>query len=114
MFSIEEALVFGWQKTKQNSNVIFQVVFTLFVLQILSSVIWSAAPNSVAGVLSSIAFGFAGFVASIGLTLMSLRIAQGKHIEYKDIIPPFSLLWRYIVATLLAGLLVAGVGIGVF
>jgi hypothetical protein len=53
----------------------------------------------------------AQFVVGVGLTLIALRIAQGKHVELSELIPPAQLLWRYFAATLLVGLIIGGVAL---
>ncbi len=47
-------------------------------------------------------------MVGVGLTLITLRIAQGKHVTYREIIPPLEVLWRYAAANILAGLIIVG------
>ena len=105
-FSIEEALRFGWQKTKENSLVLFEVLLTLFALQVVSAIIRSSLHGTALGALASIAVGVAGIVLGTGLLLITLRVARGEPIEYKQIVPPMSLVWKVFLASLLIGVLV--------
>ncbi len=42
-FLISEALQFGWEKTKAHSGLLFQVLLTLFALQVLYAVVGAGA-----------------------------------------------------------------------
>jgi hypothetical protein len=105
-FSIEESLKFGWAKTKEHSGLIFKALLTIFALEIASAIVSKVLENTLIGFLGNLAIGIAGFVVGVGLTFISLRIAQGKHVEFKDIIPPLEVLWRYFLASLLVCLAV--------
>ncbi|TSC68524.1 MAG: hypothetical protein G01um101456_611 [Parcubacteria group bacterium Gr01-1014_56] len=107
-FSIVESLKFGWEKTKQHSGLLFQVLLTLFALQVLYAMVSRVLEGSAIGFLAIVALMVAEFVVGVGLTLITLRIAQGKHVEYKDIVPPLQMLWQYALASALAGLIVLG------
>ena len=106
LFSIEESLSFGWAKTKEHSGLIFKSLLTLFAVQIAYMIVEKVLVGTLMGILGQIALTFAEFVVGVGLTLITLRIAQGKHVEFKDIIPPVDVLWRYFVASLVAGLII--------
>ena len=103
---IKESLEFGWKKTRQHSGLLFQVLVTLFALQVMYAIVSRVLENSAIGFLAILALVFAEFVVGVGLTLVALRLAQGKHAEYKNIIPPADVLWRYALANLLAGLVI--------
>ena len=105
-FSIEESLRFGWEKTKQHSGLLFQVLLTLFVLQVVYAIVSRVLAGSAIGALAMVALAVAEFVVGVGLTLITLRIAQGKHVEYKNIIPPLQMLWHYALANILAGIII--------
>lgn len=107
-FSIRESLKFGWAHTKQHSGLLFKVLLVIFALQVLSAIITRVLEGTLIGVLATMAVGIAGFAVGVGFTLITLRIAQGKHVEFKEIIPPFQTLWNYFAANFLVGLIIFG------
>jgi hypothetical protein len=107
-FSIGESLAFGWQKTKAHSGVIFPVLLINIILMGAYSIVANEPTLTLMGMLWAFALGVGGFITGTGLTLIALRIAQGKHVEFKNIIPLPELLWRYLLAGVLVGLVVMG------
>ncbi|HVV38932.1 MAG TPA: hypothetical protein VHD31_01245 [Candidatus Paceibacterota bacterium] len=106
-FSIEESLKFGWEQTKAHSKVLFQILLTIFALQVVQAIIGDTIQHEMIGVLATIAVVIAETVVGIGLTLVTLKIAKHEHVSYGDIIPPLKLSWNYILATMLAALITA-------
>ena len=102
--SIKESIRFGWAKTRAHSTVIFQVLLTLFAVQIAQQVVTRVLAHTLDGALASAALFVLAIVLGIGFTLITLRIAQGKHAVYQDILPGFSVWLPYIGASLLAGI----------
>jgi hypothetical protein len=111
-FSITESLKFGWHKTKAQSGLLFKALLVIFTLQVCYAVVNHVLDGEVIGVLAALAISIAQFVTGVGFTLITLRIAQGKHTELSDIIPPLEVLWRYFAATALVGLIVLAVMVG--
>lgn len=105
-FSIEEAFRFGWQKTKEHSALLFKVLLTLFAIQVAYAMVGRVLEGSTFGIVASLALGIASYVVGVGLTVIVLKIAQGKHVEYDDILQPIEILWKYALANLLAGVLI--------
>ena len=105
-FSIKEALWFGWEKTKKHSAVLFQILLTLFALEVMYALVSNVLEHSAIGFLAIVALVIAEFVVGVGLVLVTLRIAQGKHVEYKNVIPSLDILWRSALANLLMGLII--------
>lgn len=105
-FSIEEALKFGWHKTRQHSTILFQVLLTLFALNVVQAMVSSVLRHQLIGVLALIAIAITEFLVGVGLTLMTLKIAKGEHVKYVDIIPPVQTAWHYFLAAVLVGLFV--------
>ncbi len=105
-FSIEESLRFGWQKTKENSLVLFEVVLTLFALEVVSAIIKSSLHGTALGALASLVVGVVGIVLGTGLLLITLKVARGEPVEYKQIVPPVEVVWSVFLASLLLGVLV--------
>jgi hypothetical protein len=107
VFSIEDSLRFGWQKTKEHSLVLFQVVLTLFAFNIVSSIIQSALQSAPAlNFLLSLLFTVVGVVLGTGLLVITLKIAKGQAVSYRDIVPPLELVWWVFLASILVGVLV--------
>ncbi|HVZ75805.1 MAG TPA: hypothetical protein VG934_00855 [Candidatus Paceibacterota bacterium] len=102
-FSIREALKFGWAQTKAHSKVVFQVVLSLFALQVAQAIVQATLPNTLIGWLAVAALVIAQIVMGIGLTLISLKIAKGQQVSYNDAFPPAKLCWQYLAASVLAG-----------
>lgn len=114
MFSIKEAIVFGWHKLKANSALVFGVVLTLFALEIFSSIIEKSLENTPAGAVLSIIFSAAGIVLGAGMTYIFLRLARSEAARYRDIVPAIRIIWKYfatsVITTVIALLpLAAGV-----
>ena len=105
-FSIKEALLFGWHKTRLHSGLLFKILITLFALMVAQELVSVVLKQSVIGFLAVFALTVAQFVAGVGLVLVTLRIAQGRHASYENIVPPLQTLWQYAVAHLLAGLII--------
>jgi Co/Zn/Cd efflux system component len=110
--SLKESLSFGWHKTKSHSGLLFKILLILFGLQVVYAVVGRVLEGTLIGALAVVALSVAQFVVGVGLTLVTLRIAQGKHVELKEIVPPLEVLWRYFLASVLVGLIVMGVIVG--
>jgi len=96
-FSIEEALRFGWEKTKQHSLLVFQIVLTIFALNVAQSVVQKVLEGTFTGAVAVLVLGIVSSVLTIGAVLISLKLARGEHTVYNDLVPPWSLIWRYYV-----------------
>ncbi len=108
IFSIREALRFGWEKTRNNSGLLFSIIISVFALQVVSSVVADELGKTWEGFFVGFLFGAVGVVLGVGFTRVVLKIAKSERAGYKDIIPPFKLLWEYVVVSFLAGLIIFG------
>lgn len=108
VFSIEESLKFGWEKTKAHSMILFQALLTLFAYEIVASSINHAFKHSAGSGLAWLIVAIVGAFLSAGFIVITLKIARGERAVYKDIIPPVRLVWDMTIASLLTGLLVLG------
>jgi hypothetical protein len=104
-FHIKEAIVFGWHKVKAHSGLVFGVVLTMFALQVASSLVQKGLQGTALGAAASIVLALLGIVLGAGMTLIFLKLAKGERAQYKDIIPPMKLVWKYFCASLLAGII---------
>jgi hypothetical protein len=102
--SIEESIKFGWEKTHKHSTIIFQSLLTLFGVQIAEQIVMRVLNGTLEGALAGAVLFVLAIVLGIGFTLIVLRIAQGKHVTYQDIVPPINVWVSYIGASLLAGI----------
>jgi hypothetical protein len=112
-FSVQESLAFGWRKTREHSGLLFQILLTLFAIQVMYAIVSRVLEGSLIGALALLALGVASFIVGVGFTVITLRLAQGKHAEFKEIIPPVQLLWQYFAASILTGLVIMGVFLGI-
>ncbi len=109
VFSIEESLRFGWQKTKAHSKLLFQVLLALFALQVVSAIVQKTLEHTFIGGIASLVLGVVGIIVGTGFTLITLKIAKGEVAVFKDIVPPMRLVWYVFLASVLVGILtVAG------
>ena len=107
-FSIQEAIRFGWHKTREHSALVFQVVLTIFGLQVLQAVVAKTIESSALGLMASVVLVVLEFFVGIGATVIALKLARNYHAAYADIMPPARMAWRYLLASLLVALFVLG------
>ena len=105
--SIEESIRFGWEKTRLHSTLIFQVIVTLFAVQVAEQVVTRVLRHTFEGALASAGLFVLAVVLGIGFTLIILRIAEGKAAVYQDVVPPVGVSVSYIGAVILAGIITA-------
>lgn len=104
-FSVKEAIVFGWHKLKAHSGLVFGVVLTMFALQVASSLVDKGLEGTLVGAAASIVLAILGIVLGAGMTLIFLRLAKGEHTQYRDIVPPLGLVWKYFLTSVLVGII---------
>ncbi|MDE1924809.1 MAG: hypothetical protein KGH79_01350 [Patescibacteria group bacterium] len=105
-FSINESLTFGWTTLKAHSALVFKIVLTLLALQVAYAIVTKVLAGTALGFLAAIVLFIAEVVLGIGATLVTLKLAKGEYTTYNDIVPPARLAWRYVLASLLAGLII--------
>lgn len=106
MFSIREAVVFGWHKLKERSGLVFGVVLTMFALEVVSSMVQKTLQGTLLGAMASIVLAIAGIVLGAGATLIFLRLVKGEPARYRDIVPEIRLVWKYFAVSVLTGVIV--------
>jgi hypothetical protein len=102
--SIEESIRFGWAKTRQHSTIIFQIMMTLFAVEIVRQIVQRVLGSTFEGGAAMALLFVLNTVLGVGFTLITLRIAEGKPVEYRNLIPPMNVWLPYIGATVLAGI----------
>lgn len=105
-FSIEEALRFGWTKTRAHSGLLFQIMLTLFAVQVAGSIVDKVLHDTLEGFFALMALNIIGLFLGVGFTLITLKLARGEHAAYRDIWPSLKLVWHYFCATAVSGLLI--------
>ena len=105
-FSIRESLRFGWDTTRANSAIVFQVVLTLLALQIAGSIIQKVLAHTLLGGLGSAVIFILNIFVSVGATVISLKLARGEEVAYREIIPDWRLTLRFMVAGIIAAIVV--------
>ncbi len=105
-FSIHEALRFGWHKTRDHSALLFQVLLTLFALQVTSAIVDKVLAGTVLGVLASFALAVAGVILGAGFMHIALKLAHSQPAHYHDLVPKAQTVWLYFCTSVVAGLLV--------
>ncbi|MCC7500551.1 DUF975 family protein [Candidatus Nomurabacteria bacterium] len=120
-FSIKEVFKAGWHTLRAHSGLVFAVVLTMFAIEVALQIVEKTLQNSATGATASIVLSIASAALGIGATIIALRLAEGKHATYQNIIPSWTIFWRTLVAGLLMILVVGGpllvgaaVGAGVF
>ncbi|HEV8666867.1 MAG TPA: hypothetical protein VN665_03415 [Candidatus Paceibacterota bacterium] len=103
--SIEESIRFGWEKTRTHSSIVFQVLLTLFAVQIAQQIVQRVLDGTLEGAVANAILFILSIVLGVGFTLITLRIAQGRHAAYADIFPPVNVWVSYLGATILAAII---------
>ncbi len=104
-FSIEESLSFGWRQTRAHSRLLFQILLTLFAINVAHLIVMRVLGQSLVGFLSGVALVVAEVVIGIGLTYVCLKIAKGQGPTYGDVAPPLPLLWQFVAASFITGII---------
>jgi hypothetical protein len=104
-FFIKDSILFGWQKLREHSALLFGATLTLFALEIAMSMTERTFGVTVPGLLVSFALGVVGLVIGCGFTLIALRVAEDVPATYRDMLPPGRLVWKYFCASVVAGIL---------
>lgn len=120
-FSIKEVFKAGWHTLRAHSGLVFAVVLTMFAIEVALQIVEKTLQNSATGAMASIVLSIASAALGIGATIIALRLAEGKHATYQNIIPSWTIFWRTLVAGLLVALVIVGpllvgiaIGAGVF
>jgi hypothetical protein len=104
-FSIQEAFVFGWHKTKAHSGLLFKALLTLFALEVAQVVVQHVLGGEILGFLAWFALMIGQLFVGMGFIWITLKLARGEHAAYDDLLPPARLAWKYVLAILLSGIL---------
>lgn len=106
-FTISSAIKTGWRLTKENRSLLFKVMPTIGVLEIISAISNKekvATATDVHLVLLSTTTGIASAVLIIGLMVICLKLVKGESASYKDILPKWHTIWRFAVVSIITGI----------
>ncbi len=110
LFTIKQALSFGWETFKKN----WQFLISFFVIVLLLSMIpnwlhdWSVKNVPSISFIFSIIGWIIQMVTSIGVIVVTLKFVDKKKAEFDDIYKHYGLLMNYFLGSLLYGLIVIG------
>jgi uncharacterized membrane protein len=105
-FSIGDSLKVAWRKGKAHKVILIQVMLTLFAFEIAYVMAKTALEDTTLGTLALLALTVLAVILQAGFLNIILKIAKGDKVAYKDLIPPFALVWKMFLASLLVGVLV--------
>lgn len=104
MFSIKQAVKYGWGKFRENVRL---SLIATFLLVALGSIIGEKKLHTdtlILGVVLAVVF----FILRIGYTKIFLRIYDGEKPEWSDIFKEYKPFWRYLGVSILMPLAVLG------
>jgi hypothetical protein len=105
--AIVNSFKFGWEKTRAHSMLVFQVVLAIFALEVVRAIVERVLHNSALGGLASFALWVLSVFVGVGATLISLRLVRGQHTTHRDLLPDWKLVWKFFVAGICAGFVMA-------
>jgi uncharacterized membrane protein len=111
-FSIGEALGFGWATLRERFGTLVGLIVVSAIIVAIPQLIQQGAVQQQAGPIAAI-FGVIAFVAqaivSLGWARVTLKLHDGQGVEMSDLVEPYPLIWKYIVASIIASI---AIGIG--
>lgn len=117
-FSTEEAIRFGWKKVKENLGFYILIMLVYTIIELTPNTVekllkhgYIAISESTAMFLIRFIHGIAfavEIIISIGFIVIALKIHDGKPSSIHDLFRTTSFLFKYLFASLLYGLIVAG------
>ena len=111
-FSIGEALGFGWATFRDRVGTLIGLIVVSAIIVMIPQSLEQGAFQREAAALGVI-FGVIAFlvqsVVSLGWTRITLKLHDGESVEMSDLVEAYPLIWKYIGASILAGI---AIGIG--
>lgn len=114
MFSIKEALSFGWHKVKNNfwPIILIMIVTAIPTMagQILSRIMESTDSTIllIVGFVLSLAVYVLSFIVGIGFMKLMLRVYDGEMPQPKEVFSAYGVFWKYVGVNIIYGLIVFG------
>ncbi len=114
-FSIEEAIEFAFAKTKKYFWSLVLIGITIAVLNMVSGFLDSLDKKykdnlsiAIPSFLLQITVLIISFLISLGIASTSLKIARNEEFKYRDLFGQVRVLWKYILSSIVYGLVVLG------
>lgn len=107
-FSVSSAITDAWKTANAHRTLLLKVVLTVVALQLASSIFnvkHVSTSSDVVMVLISLATGIMGTACAIGMLGISLKLVRGEKAEYQEIIPSWHSFWRYVLVSVVSGIL---------
>jgi hypothetical protein len=112
-FSIEEALKFGWNTMKANFWFFFGIIWTAFAISFVPNVpmqlIIRRSQATIGGFIAIIVFYIVAVILSaivqMGYINIALHYCADRKPKYRDFFKPYPLLIKYIISSILYGLI---------
>ena len=107
-FSIKEALLYGWDATKNNFYFLFTIFLFLFIFILISSLIVALTEekNILIGYLLQVIFIATSFLLEMGFIKIFLKIYDNEKPELKDLFLQYPLFFRFVAASILSQIIV--------
>lgn len=105
-FVITESIRIGWHTMRTHSALVFQVVLTIFALQVAYEIVEKVLAHTALGAVAAFVLTLLMIVVGIGSAVISLKLVRKEPARYRDMVPPKKILIRSVLSGLLAALLV--------
>jgi len=100
MFSIKESIKYGWEKTKENMELIFLITLFILIIESLTGSFNGQEKNlyiQIIGLVSTILM----VILKIGYNKILLKIYDGEKTKFGEIFDEYKTFWRYLGVSLL-------------
>lgn len=105
-FSIQESLRLGWRTTREHSALVFQIVLSIFGVQVAQQIVSKVLGATFIGSLATLVLFIVSIVVDVGAVVISLKLVRGQEASYADIVPSWRIIRRYVCVGLLLGCLI--------
>ncbi len=106
MFSIQEAIKFGWEKFKANLQLSLGTTLAILVLGFLGEIL--DEEGGFGTFLGALLIVIASILIQIGYTKMFLKMTDGETPKFEELFTHYKLFWKYLGTSILVGLIVIG------
>jgi len=108
-FSIKDAIKYGWKVTKEHFVFLVGIIILTFAINIGLNFVAKALDSAGNGLFSfavTVLALIVGIIIGMGLIYITLKLYDENTAEYRDILKPAPLFWRYLGSSLVYGLIV--------
>ena len=106
-FSTAESLRFGWTKTRTNSGLVFKVVLLFAAIVLLQGIAKALISNQILYAVATVVISLVEVVLGVGATVISLKLSRNEKTVLRDVIPPWHITVRCVLASLISGIYTA-------